>query len=243
MPSETWVASQHAVETVKKTDKIYGWIRRNRETVIGSAVILLAVIAFAIYFVANYRSLRDAAWRNLFIAQQNAYSGNIENAQKLLTEIQKTYGRTSAAPFAALTEGDIFYALGRFDDAAVSYNKVLSSGEKTLYPIAMLDLGKSKEAKEDWTGARDVYFKFVEQYPNHYTTPEVHMSLANAYLKTGDTTAAKAAFERIAVLYPDTAWSAQAKAVLTAGEKKETPKTAAQPASKQAVKTVVPGKK
>src|SRR5574344_1299912 len=101
MPSKTWVASNDTVIT-NKSSRIYEWIKNNRETFFGSVAIVLAVIAFAIYFAVTYSKLQTKAWQSLFTAQQMTYSGNLEQGQKILGDIVNNYGRTSASAFALL---------------------------------------------------------------------------------------------------------------------------------------------
>ncbi|HBA61159.1 MAG TPA: hypothetical protein DCZ92_10140 [Elusimicrobia bacterium] len=217
MPTETWVASNITAEP-KKSDLAYNWIRKNRETVIGSAVILLALALFGIYFFVHFRDLRDTAWKNLFIAQQVGYGGNTAQAQDLLTAVETTYGSTSAKPYAVLTKGDMLFSQGKFKEAGAEYSKLLTS--KDLGMFAGYNLGKCLEAGGDLAGAQAQYSGVLTKYPDHFITPETHFSLARALELSGGKDAAKATYEKIILLYPDTAWAGQAKARLEGPAKK-----------------------
>lgn len=212
MPETTWVESGKAEIAPRKFDVALNWIKHNRETFIGSVVILLAAAIFAVYFFVHYRGLRDTAWKNLFIAQQIGYGGNLAASQQQLSDVEKNYGSTSAAPYAVLTKGDILFAQGKFKDAAAEYNKVLSSDD--LAPFASYDLGKCKEADGDLAGAQAQYSDFLSKYPDHFMAPEAHASLAHVQELSGAKDLAKATYEKIVLLYPDTTWSLQAKARL-----------------------------
>ncbi len=209
MPSETWIASGNAEGAPDKFDLILGWIKKNRETFIGSAVILLAVVVFSVYFLIHYRGLRDTAWKNLFMAQQ---AGSADQAQQQLTAIEASYGSTSAAPYATSTKGDILFAQGRFKEAGAEYSKLLNL--KDLAPFASYNVGKCKEAEGDLAGAQVQYSDFLLKNPEHYMAPEVHASLARAQELSGAKDLAKTTYEKIVLLYPDTSWAAQAKAKL-----------------------------
>ena len=209
MPSETWIASGNIEGAPDKFDLVLGWIKKNRETFIGSAVILLAAIVFSVYFLIHYRGLRDTAWKNLFMAQQ---AGSADLAQQQLTAIEASYGSTSAAPYATLTKGDIFFAQGRFKEAGAEYAKLLNS--KDLAPFASYNAGKCKEAEGDLAGAQVQYSDFLLKSPEHYLAPEVHASLARSQELSGAKDLAKTTYEKIVLLYPDTSWAAQAKAKL-----------------------------
>lgn len=214
MPETTWIASGKA-EAPKKADKAFEWIKNNRETFIGSLVILVAAIIFSVYFFMHYRGLRDTAWKNLFMAQQLGYAGNVAEAQKQLSGIEASYGSTSAAPYATLTKGDILFAQDKFQEAAAEFSKVL--GDKDLGPFASYNLGKCKEAAGDLAGAQAQYSDFLSKTPEHYLAPEVHASLARSQELAGAKDLARTSYEKIALLYPDTSWAAQAKARLGQG--------------------------
>lgn len=214
MPSKTWVASNDTVIT-NKSSRIYEWIKNNRETFFGSVAIVLAVIAFAIYFAVTYSKLQTKAWQSLFTAQQMTYSGNLEQGQKILGDIVNNYGRTSASAFALLLQGDINFSLGKFKEAETSYNDAIKKDNKTIIPVAMYNIGRVKESLRDLNGAKDAYADFIAKYPEHYMAPEVHTLLARTFMFLNDYESSKQTFEKIAVLYPDTTWSEQAKAMLT----------------------------
>ena len=212
MPSESWVANNRT-EAPKKSDLVLAWMKKNRETVIGAAVILLAAILFAIYFFMHYRDLRETAWKNLFIAQQVGYGGNAAQAQEMLSNVEKNYSNTSAGPFAVLTKGDLLFTQGKFKEEGTEYAKLLAS--KDLGPFAAYNLGKCKEADGDLAGAQAQYTDLLAKYPDHFLTPEAHYSLARVQELSGAKDAAKATYEKIILLYPDTSWAAQAKDKLT----------------------------
>jgi TolA-binding protein len=92
---------------------------------------------------------------------------------------------------------------------------VAAKGPKNLMPFAFYDLGKAKEAAADLTGALGQYSAFLAAFPDHFLAPEVHLSLANVYELANNLPEAKAAYEKIALLYPDTYWAAVAKAKVT----------------------------
>lgn len=213
MPSDTWIASGKPDTAPAKADLGLAWIKKNRETFIGSAVILLAAIIFSVYFLIHYRGLRDTAWKNLFMAQQVGYGGNMPQAQEQLAAIEASYGSTSAAPYATLTKGDMLFSQNKFKEAGAEYAKLLNS--KELAPFAVYSAGKCKEAEGDLAGAVVLYSDFILKNPEHFIAPEVHASLARSQELSGSADLARTTYEKIVLLYPDTSWSAQAKAKLT----------------------------
>jgi len=213
MPDSTWIHSG-TPETHSKTDITFAWIRDHRDAVIGSLVIAAAASIFGVWVAMHYSSLREAAWKTLFIAQQTSYSGNFAEASKQLDSIEANYRKTSAWGFAVLTKGDLLFRQNKFNEAAAEYAKVVAGGPKDLAPVAIYNLGKSKEAAADFAGAQSQYRDFLTAYPEHFLAPEVHFSLANSLELAGNQAEAKAAYEKIALLYPETSWAMTAKAKL-----------------------------
>lgn len=219
MPDATWISGgreHHAGPS--KVEKALTWIKKNRETFIGSLVIFLAAVIFAVYFFMHYRGLRETAWKTLFIAQQTGFGGNVEEAKKQLDTIETSFGSTSAAQYAMLTKGDILFAQGKFKEAGEEYSKALNSRDAA--PFAMYNLGKCKEADGDLPGAQAQYSDFLSRYPEHFIAPEVHLSLARAQELSGAKDLAKTSYEKIALLYPETSWAMQANARLGKAPKK-----------------------
>lgn len=237
MPDTTWIHSGKPDAAPGRLETAIDWIKVNRETFIGSVVILLAVAIFAVYFFVHYREVRDTAWKQLFIAQQIGYSGNMQQAQTQLDEVVTSYGSTSAAGFATLTKGDMLYAQGKFKDAGAEYAKLLAS--KDLGPFALYDLGKCKEADGDLAGAQAQYSDFLSKDPEHFMAPEVQSSLARVQELAGAKDQAKTTYEKIVLLYPDTSWAADAKAKLEG----PAPKAAAPAQAKPRPATKAPAKK
>ena len=216
MPDSTWIDSGKT-EAPKMIDKALGWIKNNRETFIGGSVITLAAAIFAVYFFAHYMDLRDTAWKNLFIAQQTGYGGNMAKAHEMLADIENIYGNTTAAPYATFTKGDMLFTQGKFKEAEAEYAK-LTAAPQNLAPIALYNLGKCKAAEGNLAGAQAQYTELLSKYPEHFMAPETQYSLAMAQELSGAKDLARATCEKIVLLYPDTSWAAQAKARLSQPE-------------------------
>ncbi len=227
MPDSSWIHSG-APQVPGKMDNLMAWIKIHRDTVVGSLVMLAAAAIFGIWVGVHHVGLREAAWKNLFIAQQTGYGGNFAEAAKQLDSIETNFGSTSAWGFAVLTQGDLLFRQDKFKEAEAEYSKIVAKGLKNLIPFALYNLGKAKESEGDFTGAQAQYSEFLSKTPDHFLAPEVHYSLASVYELSKNEAEAKAAYEKILLLYPDTSWAMMAKAKLTPLEPQKAP--AAKPA-------------
>ncbi|HAU90008.1 MAG TPA: hypothetical protein DCW72_07245, partial [Elusimicrobia bacterium] len=68
-------------------------------------------------------------------------------------------------------------------------------------------------------GAQVQYSDFLAKYPDHFVAPEAHASLARLQEMTGAADLAKATYEKIALLYPETTWAMMARAKATPAKK------------------------
>ena len=218
MPDSSWIHSGKP-QVQSKMDNIFTWIKSHRDAITGSLVILAAAAIFGIWVGLHRTGLREAAWKNLFIAQQTGGIGNFAEAEKQLDSIETNFGNTSAWGFAVLTKGDLLFRQDKFKEAEAEYSKIAEKGPKNLLPFAFYNLGKAKEAAADLPGALSRYKDFLAAYPDHFLAPEVNYSLAGVYELSQNAAEAKAAYEKVILLYPDTYWATMAKAK-TAPEQK-----------------------
>jgi len=216
MPDTTWIQSG-SPQAPDRTAKALAWIKAHRDTVTGSLVILAGAALFGLWVAFHYAGVKESAWKELFIAQQIGYAGNYAEAEKKLDAVTASYARSSAWGFAALTKGDLLFRQGKFAEAALEYAKVSASKREDLAPVAVYGEGRAKEAAADAAGAADRYKYFLAQYPEHFLAPEAHLALANVLDASGAKAEAKAAYEKIALLYPDTSWASAAKARIMPG--------------------------
>lgn len=226
MPDSSWIHSG-TPEVPGKMHTLLAWIKDHRDTVVGSLIILAAAAIFGIWVAVHHAGLREAAWKNLFIAQQTGYSGNFAEAARQLDSIETNFARTSAWGYAVLTQGDLLFRQDKFKEAADEYSKIAAKGPKNLMPFALYNLGKAKEAAADLAGAQSQYTSFLSAYPDHFLAPEVHYSLASVYELSKNADEAKAAYDKIVLLYPETSWAMMAKAKTTPEQKGPKPQAAA----------------
>ena len=189
-------------------DKTVLWVSENRQTASIAAGAAAVALLAASLFVYHARSIKDEAWSRLGLAQDLAGGGRADLALKQIQELTARYPNTDAAGFGLLLAGDILYPQGQYKEAIDNYRKVLEGGaQKALQPIAMGDIGLSLEASGLCQQAVETDGKFLETYPDHFLAPQVHASLARCLQALGQTEQAKAAYQKIALQYPQSVWA------------------------------------
>ncbi|MDT8286929.1 MAG: tetratricopeptide repeat protein [Elusimicrobiales bacterium] len=210
MPSSTWVSSGEPQIQRGNFDTVMTFIKRRRDGVIAAAVVLVAAVVLGAWFYLHYSRINDTAWKQLFIAQQTGFSGAFAEAEKKLDEVASGFARSDAAPYAIMSKGDILFRQEKYKEALEEYKKLLN-GPDYLRPFAVYNAGKTREAMALTAEAAADYRDFLAKYSDHMLAPEVHFSLAAVQEKMGDLTGARTTYEKIAILYPETYWSAAAK--------------------------------
>ncbi len=210
MPSSTWVSSGEPQIRVSRTDQFLAFLKEKRETVIAASVVLLAAVILGAWFFLHYRQINDTAWKQLFIAQQTGFSGAYAESEKKLDEVSAGFARSDAAPYAVMSKGDILFRQEKYKEALEEYKKLVS-GPAHIRPFAVYNAGKAREALGLHAEAAADYRDFLAKYADHLLAPEAHYSLALVQEKTGDRDGARATYEKIAILYPETSWSESAK--------------------------------
>jgi tetratricopeptide (TPR) repeat protein len=210
MPSSTWVASGEPELKPRRTDQVVNFVKQKRETVVAASVVLIAAIILGAWFYLHYRQINDTAWKQLFIAQQTGFSGAYAESEKKLDEVASGFTSSDAAPYAVMSKGDILFRQEKYKEALEEYKKLLA-GPAFMRPFAIYNAGKAREAMGASAEAAADYRDFLAKYADHMLAPEVHFSLAAVQERLGDKEGAKAAWEKIAILYPETSWSEAAK--------------------------------
>ena len=218
--AKDWIESG-IVRKATKSEKVLKWLKNNRETFLGSIVIIIAAIILGAFFSMRYSQINKAAWKELFMAKQQARVGQLDAANKSLANIETGFSNTTAAGYAYLLKGDILFSTQKYDAAVKAYQQASDFAKpETIVPVALSNIGKTQEAQNDFNNAIVSYKSFLERYPEHFLAPEAHFSIATIYEIQNKKDEAKSAYEKIALLYPQTLWAENAKAKLGIDKKK-----------------------
>lgn len=179
----------------------------------GIGVLVLAVAAAGLWH--RYRSDREDAWTKYALAQSLAYSGQATQGLEMLGRLAEEHPGSPAATYGQLLAGDILFEQSRFEEAAKRYREALERpAREAAEPIARANLALAQEAGGDCSAALQTGQGFLDAHQEHFLAPQVHASVGRCLSSLGRTEEARAAYERMAFLYPDTYWAEWAKARL-----------------------------
>jgi len=188
------------------------WVKSNRQlasSIGGSAAVALILI---IFFFVRFHTVRLRAEEKLSFAEASFYQGKQQDGVRIVDEIISQYPGTNAEYQARLQKTLYLLEIHDYDAADKTIIPVTQSGKPgTIVPIAMSLLGAIKENAGKYGEAIQAYNEFLDRFPEHYYAPKIYESLARVYEITGSMENAKATYEKLATLYPSSAWSAKAQ--------------------------------
>ncbi|MEK7381998.1 MAG: tetratricopeptide repeat protein [Elusimicrobiota bacterium] len=188
-------------------------ILRRRETgmALGAALILGLVAALFLY---GRHSRQNAAWDKLALAELYAYSGKLEQAQALLSQLAEEGANPAAASLARMLEGDLRFPRGEVDLALAAYEKAIATAPEPLKPFALTEKVLTLEAVGKAAECAAAAQVFLDGYADSMLAPMVHSSLARCQLAVGQSDAARATLQKISLQYSNTPWAAWANSRL-----------------------------
>jgi TolA-binding protein len=188
------------------------WIRNNRNTFFSILAIAAGVLLFSVFFFTRLQTMKVRAEDKLSMAMGQLQQGAAPQGLATLDEIINSYGGTVAASRARLFKADYLISQNKFKEAEQAVQPVISAGKpKEVVPLAYETLGVIQEDEGNFTDALKTYTTFLEKYPEHFLTPKIYESIGRIRELTGAPQEARSMYEKLATLYPGTAWAQRAQ--------------------------------
>jgi tetratricopeptide (TPR) repeat protein len=187
----------------------FDWVLANRGQaagILGGAIAVVAIVGLLFY---SRHARVNAAWNSLTDAETLAASGKIPDAQTALAQIAAEGGTPGG--MARLLDGDIRYQAGQYDQALDSYNKAADEAPETLKPFALADKVQALEAMGKPDQCVAAAQSFLDTRADSPLAPQIHATLARCQLAEGQSEAAKATLQKIALQYQGSFWEQWAK--------------------------------
>jgi len=157
----------------------------------------------------DYVGLAAAALVNLYAKQ-----GNLEQARKMATDLQKSEASAEAKAYALNALGEALYQAKQYPEALATYGKVLTGRPNTAAaPYALLGQAWVKLARGD-AKASDTFANVARKYPESpaaQRVPEGLLAVAEKLFADGKYAEAQAGYQRLVDGFPqsdlaDEAW-------------------------------------
>src|SRR5206468_3438472 len=135
---------------------------------------------------------------------------------KALDEWSNRFKGTDATAYSKFLRGDLLYGTSQYTEAARIYGELSETGQPILVrPLALAAKSSSEEMAGNIPAAQSAAQQFLEKYPEHFLTPTMYIAQARLAELSGNNSNAAAIYDRFAILYPQSPWTAFARTRLT----------------------------
>lgn len=137
---------------------------RLKIAIIGAAMVLVLLLLGGWFiYDRNYENAAGTLYQNAFQLEKSGDPKGIESAVKQYRDLVSQYPRSNAAVFASYRLGNLFFKVGRYDEAIGFYNGFLekASSNNDLGTLVLSALGASYEGKKDLKKALEYYEKAI----------------------------------------------------------------------------------
>ncbi|HEV8661785.1 MAG TPA: tetratricopeptide repeat protein [Candidatus Methylomirabilis sp.] len=135
-----------------------------------------------------------------------------QEALRALQTVREEYPRSDAAGFALLQAGHLQYRLGRYAEAAKTYEAYLHEYPRGPFAFwAAMGQGYSLEGEEAWDRAARVYEAAAERHAGSALAAEALMGVGRCYEAVARLGEAQAVYTEVVKKYPETVWGSLAE--------------------------------
>lgn len=135
-----------------------------------------------------------------------------QEALPLLNQIREEYPSSNAAEQALLQIGHILYAVRKYEDALVAYQRYLEQYPKgSSVVLAGLGRAYAMESQGQFKVAASIFQSLADRYRHQPLSVDALLGAARALQQAQETQDALSIYRRIVQDYPGTSWSRRAE--------------------------------
>jgi|GEM_PF-1706951 tetratricopeptide (TPR) repeat protein len=188
------------------------WISGHREqfwTIVGTVVVTVVLVSM---IAQHHQKENEEAWSQLGMPQSYLMQNKYDDARKALAQWQDRFHGTSADSYEKFLKADLLYQTSSYAEATAAYYGLAEHGmPPDVRPLALSAVETSEEMAGRYTQAQAAAQQFLSLYPDHFLAGNIMLSQARLLELTGNIPGAVSAYDRFALLYPQSPLAAIAK--------------------------------
>lgn len=205
----------------KNIERSVAWIKQNQERFWAITGTTLLAILFVALLIRHRQKENEEAWFQLGGIQSQLAQSHFAEAQKGLEGWDSRFRSGSARAYASFLKADLAYRTTDYPQATQIYATLAQSGSpESIRPLALSGQIASEEMAGHIAEAQSLAQAFLDKYPDHFLASNMYLTQARLAEAKGDPAAASAIYERLALLFPQSPWTALAKAKVQSLSKK-----------------------
>jgi outer membrane protein assembly factor BamD (BamD/ComL family) len=189
------------------------WVRTHQErfwAITGTAFLAVLFIALLVH---HQQIESDEAWTQLGALQGQLSQGRFDDARKGLEAWETRFRGTGASTYEKFVRADLMYRTSDYVQASQIYGDLSQTGRpESTRPLALSAQITSEEMAGQVQQAQSLTQTFLDRYPDHFLAAPTYMTQARLAELAGNPAAAAAVYDRVVLLYPQSPWTALAKA-------------------------------
>lgn len=214
----------HSPSPENRTKKILEWAKAHQEMVFVGVILLLLIAVGIPYYLHSLEQSEKDAQNTLNLAQyylqspvdpkNGPFKTDAEKYQQALQAFHRMttdYAGTKTAKVGQYFEAKCQYFLGQYPQAYAGFDAASQSLNETPLGIEAA-MGKilCLEAQNQWIQVITLLEALLKDQPNSFMSPEIHLRLAEAYLKNKAKDKATAELKWVSKQYSDSNWGKEA---------------------------------
>lgn len=197
----------------KRVEAAIRWIREHEEQSWAIAGVCALSVILVVMILRHQRAENEEAWNQLGGIQGQLLQGQVGGPKKALEDWTQRFGGTRASAYAKFLKADLLYRTSDYTGAAQVYGELVQSGRPAVVqPLALSAEVASEEMANRVPQAQALAQTFIERYPDHFLAAPMYITQARLAELAGNAAAATAIYERFLILYPQSPWTALARA-------------------------------
>lgn len=189
------------------------WVRSHQEQTLAFSGLAVLAVALVIFMVRHRQAENEDAWNQLGSIQSQVMQNQSDPARKALETWEQRFQNTHAATYAKFLKADLQYRTSDYVAAGQIYADLAATGQPAdVKPLALSAESSSEEMAGRYPQAEASAKNFTDQYPDHFLAAPMYLAQARLLELMGDPAAASTIYGRFAILYPQSPWTAFARA-------------------------------
>ncbi len=196
----------------QKVREVLRWIRSHNEQALAMAGLFLLVVALVAFMIHHHQIENEEAWNQLGVTQGQLMQGQTAETRQSLDTWEQRFKGSNAATYARFLRADLLYRTSDYATAATTYSDLAVTGRPDeIRPLALAAQSYTEEMAGHLPQAQAAAKEFIERYPDHFMAASMYLAQARLMELTGNTAGASVVYDRFAILYPQSPWTAFAK--------------------------------
>jgi len=189
------------------------WIRSHQEQALAFTGLAVLAVALVIFMVRHKQAENEDAWNQLGSIQGQVMQNQTDAARKGLETWEQHFQNTHAETYARFLKADLQYRTSDYAAAGQTYADLAVTGNPAdVKPLALSAESSSEEMVGRYPQAEATAKKFTDEYPDHFLAASMYLAQARLLELMGNPAAASTIYGRFAILYPQSPWTAFARA-------------------------------